>query len=191
MFRTKAFCILAAAFLCFAFPAGAADTEAAKPLAAVASNAEMTAIFDADQADRQAKPIDWKVVGPADEKRRARTQQLLAAGALQTADDFWEAAFVFQHGDTANSYLLAHILAEVSVAKGKKEAIWISAATLDRYLLQIGQKQVLGTQYMRTNGAWTQEPYDRELISDALRRQLHVGTQAEQAEQMKRLQEEK
>lgn len=60
-------------------------------------NAEMTAIFEADQAARQAGPdIDWEVVSREDEARRVRTKALLDAGALQSGDDFYHAAFVFQ-----------------------------------------------------------------------------------------------
>lgn len=36
-------------------------------------------------------------------------------------------------------------------------------------------------------GVWTQEPYNRALVSDALRKVLGVKSQAEQAEQMAKL----
>jgi len=36
-------------------------------------------------------------------------------------------------------YLLAHVLASVAVAKGDSKSLWISAASLDRYLQLIGQ----------------------------------------------------
>ena len=152
----------------------------------------MKSIFDADQSARMSKSIDWKVIVPADDKRRERTRELLAQGSLHTAG-CWEAAFIFQHGETFNSYLLAHVLAMVAVAKGNSKAIWIAAATLDRYLMKVGQKQILGTQYSRPdpNKSWTQEPYDRDLVSDALRGELQVETQAEQAEKLKKLQDEK
>jgi hypothetical protein len=191
MLHTKGCCFFAVAFFWIA-PAVASAADAPQAAAPI-SNAEMKAIFDADQGERKAGPIDWKALAAADETRRARTRELLAAGKLNTADDFWEAAFVFQHGETADSYLLAHILAMVSVAKGKPEAIWISAVTLDRYLLTIGQKQVLGTQYSRPDpkGIWTQEPYDRKLISDALRQQLKVGTLAQQDATLKQFQDRK
>lgn len=159
------------------------------------SNVEMKAIFDADQADRTASKIDWTAVAAADMARQVRTKDLLAQGALHSADDYWEAAFVFQHGDTARSFLLAHVLAMVAVNKGNKDAIWIAAATLDRYLQKIGQKQILGTQYVKpqffdpkADGPWTQEPYDRDLVSDTLRKELHVESQAQQGEQLKALQ---
>jgi hypothetical protein len=93
-------------------------------------------------------------------------RDLLARGALRTGADFRKAAFVFQHGDSADDYLLAHVL-----------------ATLDRYLQAIGRKQIFGTQYTGRGGAnpaMTQEPYDRGLLSDAPRAQLRVISQAEQ-----------
>jgi hypothetical protein len=155
-----------------------------------ASNPEMAAIFQADQADRSVAPIDWKVVRPADEKRRERTGQLLDAGALQTGDDFYDAAFVFQHGDTANDYLKAHLLAMVAVAKGHPDAPWIAAATLDRYLQDIGKPQVLGTQFTGTDGGkFTQEPYDRTLASDAMRKAVQVPSLAEQEMQRRAYEE--
>jgi hypothetical protein len=113
-------------------------------------NAEMKAIYDEDQKDRLPDQIDWKVVTPHDAKRREATKKLLVVGALHTGKDYEEAAFVFQHGDGASDYLLAHTLAMVSVSKGNTEAIWIASATLDRYLQEIGQKQIYGTQTQQT-----------------------------------------
>jgi hypothetical protein len=92
------------------------------------------------------------------------------SGALRSGDDFWHAAFIFQHGDTPEDYLLAHSLAIVAAAHGRRDAAWIAAASLDRYLMRIGRKQVYGTQFVTPRGgSTTQEPYDRTTVSDALR----------------------
>jgi len=155
-------------------------------------NLEMEAIFKEDQRVRLVVPIDWDAVNRTDPKRREQTKRLLARGELHTGKDFEEAAFLFQHGDTANDYLLAHTLAMVAVSKGDATAIWIAAATLDRYLEKIGQKQVFGTQYSGdAQDHWTQEPYDRELVSDALREQLGVPSQASQLMQLKAYESQK
>lgn len=161
-------------------------------------NAEMKAIFDEDQRVRQpGQQIDWSVVSRTDADRREQTRKLLAADALHTGKDFEEAAFLFQHGSAPNDYLLAHTLAMVAVSRGDASAIWIACATLDRYLVNIQQKQIFGTQYNRTTPAggsqttWTQEPYDRTLISDALRQQLGVPSQDAQAKQLEAYQNEK
>jgi len=165
---------IAALLLCSAAPS------AAQPVVQPPANSEMTAIFDADQADRQAggAAIDWSVVGPRDAARQARTLALLNAGALRSGDDFWHAAFVFQHGAEPNDYLLAHTLAVIAAARGRPDAAWIAAATLDRYLQNIGRPQIYGTQYR--GRPMTQEPYDRALVSDALREALGVPSQASQ-----------
>lgn len=151
------------------------------------TNAEMSAIFGADQADRQTADIDWSIVGPADDKRRARTEELLGSGALQSGDDYYHAAFIFQHGAEPDDYLKAHLLATIAVARGRPDAVWIASATLDRYLQAIGKPQVLGTQYSTpADGPTTQEPYDRALISDAMRKALHVPSIDEQEERRRR-----
>jgi hypothetical protein len=151
------------------------------------TNAEMTAIFEADQADRRAGKIDWSLVRSADEKRRTRTRALLEAGALQSGDDFYRAAFIYQHGNSPNDYLQAHLLAMIATARNNPKASWIASATLDRYLHAIGKAQVLGTQFQLPEDApVTQEPYDRSLISDTVRAALHVPSISAQEKQRRR-----
>jgi hypothetical protein len=155
-------------------------------------SAEMTAIFNSDQKDRTAGNVDWNIVGKADAQRREQTRKLLASRALHTGEDYEHAAFVFQHGESADDYLLAHTLAMIAVSKGRPTATWIAAATLDRYLQKSGQKQIFGTQFLRDpQHGWTQEPYDRTLISDSLREQLGVPAQALQARQLEAYQAQK
>jgi hypothetical protein len=156
------------------------------------TNAEMTAIFDADQSDRSTPAIDWNVVGPRDDARAARTKVLLDTGALASADDYYHAAFLFQHGSKPDDYLLAHTLAMIAVARGRPDATWIAAATLDRYLQRIGQKQIFGTQFQASDAsATTQEPYDRHLLSDALRQALGVPPIAAQEKRRQKIEEER
>ncbi|HEX4272309.1 MAG TPA: hypothetical protein VHZ32_13020 [Rhizomicrobium sp.] len=164
----------------------------ARPTAPVADNPEMKALFADDQRVRQpGYKGGWK-----DEPRRLRVRELLAKDALKTAMDFEKAAFIFQHGDTPDDFLLAHTLAIVAVAKGRPTALWIASATLDRYLQHIGQKQIYGTQYQildrqgrpGLDGHWSQEPYDRNLISDTLRHDIGMPSQAEQRVQFEKYQ---
>jgi hypothetical protein len=58
-----------------------------------------------------------------DQVRRARIRELLEEGSLKTAEDFHDGAFIYQHGDTPNDYLLAHILAMVAVQKGDSKSL--------------------------------------------------------------------
>ena len=95
---------------------------------------------------------------------------------------------MFQHGDLPEVYLKAHTLAVVGAARGKEEAAWIAAATLDRYLQSIGQPQIYGTQYQcRGNSDWSQEPYRRDLLPDALREATGVPPIPRQEDRLKEM----
>src|SRR5689334_20663257 len=99
-----------------------------------ADNAEMAAIVAADQAVREGGgQVDGQAMVRADAERRQRTRELFDGGALTTANDFFAAAFVFQHGETPEDFLLAHVFAVRSLALGRTDAEWITAASLDRY----------------------------------------------------------
>ncbi len=151
------------------------------------TNTVMTAIFDEDQNDRRSTPTNSSSIAKADAVRRSETAKLLDLGQLHTGEDYYHAAFVFQHGVTARDYLLAHALAMVALTKRQARATWIASATLDRYLQKIGQPQIFGTQFLRPkDGPVTQNPFDRQLISDALRAELDVDPlDAQQAQATK------
>jgi hypothetical protein len=174
-------------------PQTASQTGASAP---VATNVHQ--IFLADQNDRAGDQLAVETY-KRDYERRKQVRTLLAAGQIKTAQDFHDAAYVFQHGTTPDDYLLAHILAVEAVVKGDETSKWISAATLDRYLQGIGRGQVFGTQYSdkRLEGnraqqekvpqekGMTQEPYDRTLVPDALRNSFCVPNLAQQALNLK------
>jgi hypothetical protein len=102
-------------------------------------------ILTKEQADKLPS-FDWEKEGPKpDEARREQARTLLAQSAL-TGEDYFYAAYLFQHGESANDNLFAHILGTQAIALGYTRAKWISTAALDRYLQKIGQKQVFGTQ---------------------------------------------
>ena len=171
---------MSAVVLAFAVPALAQETSPQ-------NNAEMAAIFAADQAVRQVAPEKFRdrafvnEMLAADAARRVQTRALLDAGALSTGEDYRAAAFVFQHGSTPEDYLLAHSLAVAAVAKGSPEGAWIAAATLDRYLQMTEKAQIYGTQTRKTRDApATLDPYDRALIPDSLRAVFGVPPQSEQ-----------
>lgn len=163
-----------------------AGTVAAEDLAKAPDlSPAMRAIFNADQADRSTESIDWKVVMAADEARWKETLRLLEAGALRSAADDEAAAFVFQHGSQSTSFLLAHTMAMAAMAKGRKQAAWIAAASLDRYLGTTQHPQIYGTQFSRPGEVWTQEPYDRALIPESLLVELGVPGSTEQIARLK------
>lgn len=145
-------------------------SDTAKPT----DSAELMQIYEADQKDRKAQlgGVDWKVVGPRDTGRRKRVRELIDKGVVRTGKDYERAAMVFQHGDTPEDILFAHVLAVAALGKGNAEARWLAAASLDRYLHRLGQPQVFGTQFtnkdVSTNEGWTMEPYNRQLLAPSL-----------------------
>ena len=147
-------------------------------------NLELAQIFADDQAARMAETIDWKVVSVQDHQRRDRVQAMLDRGEIQSGQDFYHAAFIFQHGSEAKDFLLAHILSSRAMQKGHSKAAWISAATLDRYLQNIGQPQVFGTQYVHRLGVWSQGEFDPTVISEALRSEFGVISLPEQKKRL-------
>jgi hypothetical protein len=126
--------------------------------------------FDAQgkEVPKKTRPIlADEVTARHDDERRARVHELLHAGKIQSGQDFWFAAMVFQHGRDPEDYLLAHILASAAVAKGNRNGLWLAAASLDRYLLSVGKKQIYGTQFNLEKGTtWTQRDYDKNLLDD-------------------------
>lgn len=146
-------------------------------------NGELLSLFEADQADRRVENIDWNAVSARDTKRLARVRALLAAGAAKEADDFYHAAMVFQHGETADDFRLAWDNARIAYEKGGgKQAAWLACAAEDRWLQRTGKPQVWGTQFMGVPGkgtsVWTLEPFDRSAKTDAQREAMGVPSLA-------------
>lgn len=142
----------------------------------------MRSVAEEDQADRANTPVDWMAVNRRDHGRRQRAWELLSAGKLACPADLYRAAIVFQHGHDKNDYLLAHVLASAAAFEGHEAARWLSAAALDRFLGKVGQPQVFGTQYRRPPGqlTYSQEPFDRDLLSRTTREVFGVPDLAAQ-----------
>ncbi len=154
----------------------------------VAPNAAMAGIYKADQAVRQSMAsftANAVQIEKDDAGRREQVMALLEKGELRAGGDFRLAALVFQHGAGPRDFLFAHTLALVALAKGDRSASWIASASLDRYLWSIKQPQIFGTGF--GPGGKDQEPFDRGLVSDAIRRELNVPALAEQRRVMEQL----
>ena len=144
------------------------------PLAAQhASNEKLKEMAGADQADRSAANIDWAAVGQRDTARTAEVMTLLRAGKVLTAEDFYTAAMVFQHGSSADDIELAHALATISahLAPEHPAPKWLAAAAWDRYMVWKKQPQWYGTQsqILKGSGKKMLYPVLPDVISDAER----------------------
>ena len=172
-------------------PASAAESPTIPNLPDV--DPELLRLVVADQWDRgmdmfsgrQVKvpePMDERVA-ERDAKRQADARRLLAEGRIRSGREHQFAALLFQHSDTTADLRLAHVLAATAVFKGQVEARWLAAATTDRYLWHLGQPQIFGTQFKRGPEApdWTNEPYDRDALSDSVRAAWCVVPLSEQA----------
>lgn len=121
-----------------------------------ANNAELTKIYKEDQGDRQTENIDWTVVSKRDAERQERVARILAEGGAKTAEDFFHAAMVFQHGDTEEEVARAHELSmkAVELDPNHPTARWLAAASKDRLLMRQGKPQLYATQYRMVDGKW-------------------------------------
>jgi hypothetical protein len=141
-------------------------------------NAELRDIFFADQRDREGgfDQIDWSVVKGRDAARRDRVRQLAAADQLRSADDYYFAAMIFQHGEDEASYDQAFRYATRAVEMDASfvKARWLAAASKDRYHVARGEPQLYGTQYKRVEGKWLVWPVDFH-VTDAERAEWGVA----------------
>lgn len=115
-----------------------------------AVSAELKALADADQADRQANAdgtMPWSAVAAADSMRLARVEALTGAGRLRTGADLYHAALVFQHDVTPYSLYRAYTLSRRAYEEdGNEDARWLVPRAYDRWQQSIGRPQVYGTQ---------------------------------------------
>ena len=154
--------------------------------------------MEADQADRDLadwskfSPEDMNAVNARDRQRRERVLEIVRAQQVDTADDYFHAALVLQHGDAPEHFLLAHVLATVAAFKGHKTGKWLSAAALDRYLASLKQDQFFGTQFF-SEGSFSIEnmklhPPLNGQVTEALRKEFNVPPPEETLKRLKEMQ---
>ncbi len=144
----------------------------------------MAELFAADQAVRQMGLAgDPAQVAQGDAERRIEVLGYLQAGKLQTPRNLVFAAYIFQHGDCPEHYLLAHRVAQAAMESGYEEARWIYAASLDRYLMSLGEPQKYGTQYTWVDGEYTLYTVD-PATTDAERTEYRVPPLSEAKQQV-------
>lgn len=157
---------------------------------------ELAQMYEQDQSDRINKkgapltnPEDLKSICENDKKRRKRVLELLKKEKLKSANDYYHAAMIMQHGDKPSEYALAHVLATAAAIRGHKKAIWLCAASFDRLMVNIEQPQIFGTQFHKEGNKpyIIQDPKDLSLIPDSLRLVFNVPPQKEAKKRLKNL----
>lgn len=106
--------------------------------------------------------------------RYDRVLQLIRDDRLQSAEDYYVAAMIINHGMKPEDNLLAHTLFVIAALKHHPDAKWASAAGLDNYLAATGRPQRFGTVYGEHRRLMT------DLMTDSLRHQFCVPALNEQ-----------
>ena len=138
-----------------------ADQTEPAPVNVPADSAERVAFFTA-LWNKHFKP------------RHDRVVEMISSGLLRTAEDYFIAGMILNHGITAEDNLVAHALLTIAAFKGHPDGRWGSAAALDNYLAMIGRPQLFGTVHgegRQVMGA---------PMTDALRREFCVPSVAKQ-----------
>lgn len=95
----------------------------------------------------------WKLgiqeVAKRDVERRKRVGEIFGEGCFTKAEDFAAAALVYQHGDVPDHFLWAFIWAKRAVELGDISQKRLMALAIDRYLVNIGHKQLFASQAIR------------------------------------------
>lgn len=127
-------------------------------------NEELRKLFEADQEERKnfASETDEqkRLLVARDKDRRAQVVQWLAENKIQTGQDYYHAAWIYQHGLTKEEIWQAHEFANKSWELGESRARYIKAASLDRWLMYQKKPQKYGTQFFAEENRWKLWPVD-------------------------------
>lgn len=113
-------------------------------------NLRIEELHGADQKDREkvySSTKDVEALKVRDLERRKEVLELIARGEVNTQNDLYRAAVIFLHGAEPKDFLTAHRLAVIASIQGHRNARWLAAASLDRFLMSIGLPQTYGTQF--------------------------------------------
>lgn len=146
--------------------------------AQVSSNDELKTLVQMDQSDRQAENVDWAAVDLRDKARAARVAQILKDGKIKTAEDFYNAGMIFQHGSGADDIKLAFSFATISarLAPAHPAPKWLAAAAWDRYMIWKKLPQWYGTQsqFIKETGQTSLYPVAPNAVSDVERAEAQI-----------------
>jgi hypothetical protein len=113
-------------------------------------NLRLDDLYSADQKDREkvynsAEAVD--ALKLRDAERRRELVEMIGQGTVNTSNDMYHAAVLFLHGTEPKEFLAAHRMATMASINGHRPSRWLSAASLDRFLMSIGLPQTYGTQF--------------------------------------------
>jgi len=128
-------------------------------------NKELRLLYETDKQEPIDQPKvntpEYRSMRARDLQRRERVMEMLAANKLTTAEDYFHAAHIMNHGDTIEDARNAHKLALRSSELGYRPARWLAAASYDRWQMYQGKPQKYGTNYVydgREDRLWDVDP---------------------------------
>lgn len=147
---------------------------------------ELQKLEEADQKERQfmvtnleAKGIDTEKLHLNDLSRRKRVGEIFAEGCISTPKDYAAAALIYQHGDVPDhfyhAYIWANRQAEIGDALDKLNGRGLAALAIDRYLINIGKKQLFGSQFCVAKTEQSKPCFSLEAIEPSFPDSLRKG----------------
>ncbi len=113
-------------------------------------NLRIEELHISDQRDREhvyASAQEVETLRVRDSNRRQEVLDLMSRGEVNTPNDLYRSSVIFHHGTSPDDFLISHRLAVLASIQGHRGSRWLSAATLDRFLMSIGRPQIYGTQF--------------------------------------------
>lgn len=114
-------------------------------------NRELLDLYRADESEHgrglKLGTREYEAMRTRDRQRRHRVAEVVAASGSLTPEDYYHAAWIFNHGDTPEDAWRGHTFAKHAVALGSRPARWLAAAAYDRWLMYQGRPQKYGTQF--------------------------------------------
>lgn len=153
------------------------------PITAAEDNQELIELYRADQNDRKGE-IDWSVVSQNDRNREERVYELLDSNKVITANDYANAAMIFQHGKDTVASSMAVKLMKKNLELDPTANKWLYAAAVDRDKMYRDEPQIFGTQYRKLGDdePWFLYKIDSTVVTDDERIAHGVETLAQQRE---------
>jgi hypothetical protein len=154
-------------------------------LASPEDNRVLATLEQQDQADRVAGTgkIDWSVVAGRDAERKREVEKILSDGGIRTAQDYFNASLIFQHGEDLRDIEQAYAFAVTAVNMDDKnqQAKQLKADAWDRIMVKRNRPQWYGTQFIRdkATGKFAMYQTDPSVISDAERQSMGLPTTSE------------
>jgi len=115
-------------------------------------NEELLSLYTEDREEHanQAKvnTPEYKEMRARDLQRRERVLKIFEKNEILSAEDYFHAAQIMNHGDTPEDAQLAHTFALRASKLGHRPARWLAAASYDRWLMYQVKPQKYGTNYI-------------------------------------------